>query len=56
MENWLITDGELLTSKTYQIHDIVNNSQKIIDRLEKRREGVHKFMDKKILRITELNS
>ena len=28
MENWLITDGELLTSKTYQIHDIVNNSQK----------------------------
>ena len=28
MENWLITDGELLTSKTYQIHDIVNNPQK----------------------------
>ena len=28
MENWLTTDGELLTSKTYQIHDIVNNSQK----------------------------
>ena len=27
--------------KTYQIHDIVNNSQKkIIDKLEKRREGV----------------
>ena len=28
----------------------------IIDRLEKRREGVHKFMDKNILGITELNS
>ena len=28
----------------------------IIDRLEKRREGVHTFMDKRILGITELNS
>ena len=28
----------------------------IIDRLEKQREGVHKFMDKNILDITELNS
>ena len=49
MENWLITDAELLPSKTYQIHDIVNTHKKIIDRLEKRREGVHKFMDKNIL-------
>ena len=56
MENWLITDAELLPSKTYQIHDIVNTHKKIIDRLEKRREGVHKFMDKNILGITELNS
>ena len=30
--------------------------QNIIDRLEKRREGVHTFMDKNILDITELNS
>ena len=32
--------------------------KKIIDRREKRREGVHKFMDKNILPlgITELNS
>ena len=56
MENWLITDAELLPSKTYQIHDIVNTHKKIIDRLEKRREGVHKFTDKNIFDITELNS
>ena len=28
----------------------------VIDRLEKRREGVYTFMDKNILGITELNS
>ena len=28
----------------------------MIDRLKKRREGVHNFMDKNILGITELNS
>ena len=27
-----------------------------MDKLEKRREGVHKFMDNNILGITELNS
>ena len=28
-QNWLTTDGELLKTKTYQIHDIVNNNLQI---------------------------
>ena len=50
---WWTSDSKNLSNSWY---NVTTTYEKIIERLEKRGEGVHKFMDKNILSITELNS